>query len=149
MIQVNDVAAVIYTKSSVLLPDVSAKQRSYTRWYTTLAAGRSLQQQVVNPMEKRVKVLKLTPHDNVGTALQDLKKGDTFQIILDGKVIGEDTAKTEIPFGFKAALGNIPAGTNIVKYAHVIGRASIDIQSGELVHIHNIEGTRGRGDLNQ
>jgi len=33
-------------------------------------------------MEKRVKVLKLTPHDNVGTALQDLKKGDTFQIIL-------------------------------------------------------------------
>ena len=57
--------------------------------------------------------------------------------------------QTEIPFGFKAALGNIPAGTNIVKYAHVIGRASIDIQSGELVHIHNIEGTRGRGDLNQ
>ena len=100
-------------------------------------------------MEKRVKVLKLTPHDNVGTALQDLKKGDTFQIILDGKVIGEDTAKTEIPFGFKAALGYIPAGTNIVKYAHVIGRASIDIQSGELVHVHNIEGTRGRGDLNQ
>ncbi|OLA95163.1 MAG: D-galactarate dehydratase [Sutterella sp. 54_7] len=79
-------------------------------------------------MEKRVKVLKLTPHDNVGTALQDLKKGDTF--------------------GFKAALGNIPAGTDIVKYAHVIGRASIDIQSGELVHVHNIEGTRGRGDLN-
>lgn len=109
-----------------------------------MAAKRSLQQQVVNPMEKRVKVLKLTPHDNVGTALQDLKKGDTFQIILDGKVIGEDTA----PFGFKAALGNIPAGTNIVKYAHVIGRASIDIQSGELVHVHNIEGTRGRGDLN-
>lgn len=66
-----------------------------------MVAGRSLQQQVVNPMEKRVKVLKLTPHDNVGTALQDLKKGDTFQIILDGKVIGEDTAKTEIPFGFK------------------------------------------------
>ena len=109
-----------------------------------MAAKRSLQQQVVNPMEKRVKVLKLTPHDNVGTALQDLKKGDTFQIILDGKVIGEDTAKTEIPFGFKAALGNIPAGTDIVKYAH----ASIDIQSGELVHVHNIEGTRGRGDLN-
>lgn len=47
----------------------------------------------MNPMEKRVKVLKLTPHDNVGTALQDLKKGDTFQIILDGKVIGEDTAQ--------------------------------------------------------
>ena len=66
-----------------------------------------------------MKVLKLTPHDNVGTALQDLKKGDTFQI-----------------------------GTDIVKYAHVIGRASIDIQSGELVHVHNIEGTRGRGDLN-
>ena len=63
-----------------------------------MVAGRSLQQQVVNPMEKRVKVLKLTPHDNV---------------------------------------------------AHVIGRASIDIQSGELVHVHNIEGTRGRGDLNQ
>ena len=52
-------------------------------------------------MEKRVKVLKLTPHDNVGAALQDLKKGDTFQIILDGKVIGEDTAKTEYPSDLK------------------------------------------------
>ena len=100
-------------------------------------------------MDKRVKVLKLTPHDNVGTALQDLKKGDPFQIMLGGTGRDDDTAKTEIPFGFKAALGNIPAGTNIVKYAHVIGRASIDNQSGELVHVNNIEGTRGRGDLNQ
>ena len=34
-----------------------------------------------------------------------------------------------------------------MKYAHVIGKASKDISVGELVHVHNIEGNRGRGDL--
>ena len=34
-----------------------------------------------------------------------------------------------------------------VKYGESIGVASSDIQEGQLVHVHNLEGARGRGDL--
>ncbi len=35
----------------------------------------------------------------------------------------------------------------MLKYGQVIGRATADIAVGEHVHVHNIESTRGRGDL--
>jgi altronate dehydratase small subunit len=33
------------------------------------------------------------------------------------------------------------------KYGEMIGKASAAIAKGALVHIHNLEGTRARGDL--
>jgi altronate dehydratase small subunit len=35
----------------------------------------------------------------------------------------------------------------VLKYGESIGVASSDIQMGQLVHVHNLEGARGRGDL--
>jgi altronate dehydratase small subunit len=52
-----------------------------------------------------------------------------------------------IPFGFKIALQEIPQGQIIRKYGETIGMASRPIAKGALVHIHNLEGTRARGDL--
>ncbi|MHB9092657.1 MAG: UxaA family hydrolase, partial [Chloroflexota bacterium] len=52
-----------------------------------------------------------------------------------------------IPFGFKVALVDILRGEPIFKYGEIIGRASCPIQQGALVHVHNLEGLRGRGDL--
>ncbi|MDQ6598863.1 SAF domain-containing protein [Bacillus salipaludis] len=37
-------------------------------------------------------------------------------------------------------------GEDILKYGEVIGLATTDIEPGEHVHIHNLEGKRGRGD---
>jgi len=56
-------------------------------------------------------------------------------------------AREEIPFGFKIALTDIPRSEIIRKYGATIGRASTAIAKGALVHIHNLEGTRARGDL--
>ena len=42
---------------------------------------------------------------------------------------------------------NIDSGENIIKYGEIIGKASKPIKTGEHVHVHNIESTRGRGDL--
>jgi len=42
---------------------------------------------------------------------------------------------------------DIPAGGDIIKYKEVVGRAAVDIKAGECVHIHNVEGKRGRGDI--
>ena len=52
-----------------------------------------------------------------------------------------------IPFGFKIALQDILQGEAIRKYGETIGRASSLIAKGTMVHIHNLEGVRGRGDL--
>ncbi len=93
---------------------------------------------------KRVLVMYST--DNVANAVEDIAKGEDFEYVLDGKALGVVTAQEDIPFGFKAAVQDIPAGGGIVKYQQIIGKASRLIKSGECVHIHNVEGTRGRGD---
>ncbi len=76
--------------------------------------------------------------DNVGTALTTLNKGDKAL----GVVIKENVSK-----GHKFATEDILKGQPIIKYGAHIGVANRNIKSGEWVHIHNIDGERGRGDL--
>ena len=54
---------------------------------------------------------------------------------------------SDIPYGHKIAVVDIPAGNPIMKYGESIGRASHDIQRGDYVHVHNLDAMRGRGDL--
>lgn len=88
----------------------------------------------------------LKPQDNVATALEDIEAGEEVEARL-GKGTRLLQSRERIPFGFKMALADIPRGGQVTKYGEAIGRASTDIPSGTLVHIHNIEGQRGRGDL--
>lgn len=83
--------------------------------------------------------------DHVATALKDLQAGSTIRMRL-GTETGEITLLQDIPFGHKLAIRAVQAGDAVRKYGEVIGRATIDIQPGEHVHVHNIEGIRGRGD---
>lgn len=76
--------------------------------------------------------------DNVGTALKILNKSD--------RALGV-TIKEQIPKGHKFATKDILKGQPIIKYGAHIGVANRNIKSGEWVHIHNIDGERGRGDL--
>jgi altronate dehydratase small subunit len=86
--------------------------------------------------------LKMTPDDNVATVLDDLKEG--FEFDVDGRSI---RLKTDISFGHKVALTSISRGEKVYKYGEVIGQATQAISSGQWVHTHNSESTRGRGDL--
>ena len=91
------------------------------------------------------KVLIFSDIDNVGTAIQELRPGELF---LPKSNLGHALkARETIPFGFKVALEDIPKGREVIKYGEIIGRSTCLIQVGEMVHVHNIEGTRGRGDL--
>ena len=45
----------------------------------------------------------------------------------------------ETPFGHKIAVMDIEKGEAIIKYGVKIGVATIDIQIGEHVHIHNVD----------
>ena len=92
------------------------------------------------------KVIILNTIDNVGIIKKDIKKGEKISIDTDNltKAI---IARENIPYRFKIALCNIKAGEKIIKSGEVIGQAKQAIKTGDMVHVHNIEGLRGRGDL--
>ena len=47
-------------------------------------------------------------------------------------------ANGTIPAGHKMALRDIAQGEHVIKYGHIIGRATRDIAQGEWVHSHNL-----------
>jgi altronate dehydratase small subunit len=86
------------------------------------------------------------PADNVATAVEEIQAGEEVRVpVGEGGVTVR--ALERIPFGFKIALAEIPKGEIIRKYGETIGLASAAIPRGALVHVHNLEGTRARGDL--
>jgi altronate dehydratase small subunit len=92
------------------------------------------------------RALIMHPRDNVATAVEEIQAGEEVAVSVTGKPLTL-RAIEPIPFGFKIALQDIPRGEIIRKYGETIGKASMSIVTGALVHIHNLEGTRARGDL--
>ena len=92
------------------------------------------------------RALMMHPKDNVATTVEEILPGDQVRISREGKA-STVIAVEAIPFGFKIALADIPQGALILKYGETIGKANRPIARGSLVHIHNLDGTRARGDL--
>ncbi len=92
------------------------------------------------------RALIMHPSDNVATAVEEIQPGDDVSIPIGGQSLTLQAVE-KIPFGFKIALQSIPRGEIIKKYGEAIGKASDAISKGAMVHIHNLEGIRGRGDL--
>jgi altronate dehydratase small subunit len=99
-------------------------------------------------MHSQKELIIMDLEDNIGFIKQDVLKGQKINIQCQEL---EDLidAKEDIPFGFKIALRNISQGEKIYKFGEAIGIASVPITKGEMVHVHNVEGLRGRGDLSQ
>lgn len=78
-------------------------------------------------------VVVLDETDNVGVALRAIAPGEML-------TIGERVlaATDRIPTGHKIALSGIPSGQRVVKYGQTIGKASLAIQPGSHVHVHNL-----------
>jgi len=92
-----------------------------------------------------VPALMIHHDDNVATALRPLEGGERVTVSAGGREITV-TLYRPVPFGHKFALEDIPAGELVIKYGETIGRATALIRRGEHVHLHNVEGLRGRGD---
>ncbi|MEH7237585.1 UxaA family hydrolase [Bacillus sp. JJ1562] len=93
----------------------------------------------------KYKTLLLHANDSVAVALSDIPSQSVVTVKSDGKDI-EVTILEPIRFGHKFAVKEIKQGENIMKYGEIIGAAVVAIQQGEHVHVHNLEGKRGRGD---
>ena len=75
------------------------------------------------------KAIIINPRDNVGVALFELKKGETF---------GNIEIINNIPEKHKFALTDITKGESVIKYGYPIGRATTDIKKGDHIHTHNL-----------
>jgi altronate hydrolase len=75
----------------------------------------------------------LNAADNVAIARVALTPGQL--VVVAGR---ELRATGHIPAGHKIAVGEIAAGTAVVRYGCVIGKASVAIHAGEHVHTHNL-----------
>ncbi len=92
------------------------------------------------------RALIMHPSDNVATAVEEIEAGEEVRVPVGERVVSLE-ARERIPFGFKIALAEISRGAIVRKYGETIGTAGADIATGAMVHVHNLEGTRARGDL--
>ena len=76
------------------------------------------------------------PHDNVATLLDDVAAGAVVQVL--GAQPQEARATEAIARGHKIALVDIAAQAGITKFGACIGFASISINLGGWVHLHNL-----------
>lgn len=96
-------------------------------------------------MEEHYKTVMMKPHDKVAVALTEIPEGAEVNVVCENRTYAVKL-KDPIEFGHKFAVVPIASGEDIVKYGEVIGVAIQEIAAGEHVHVHNVEGKRGRGD---
>lgn len=96
-------------------------------------------------IQRGMKAIVMNEADDVATALSELQQNEQIDVGINDVVLSI-TLLNSIPFGHKFAIRSIQSGEEVRKYGEVIGRATTPIAIGEHVHIHNIEGIRGRGD---
>ncbi|PEZ84106.1 UxaA family hydrolase [Bacillus sp. AFS017274] len=91
------------------------------------------------------KTLYLSTKDSVAVALSEIPANTSVVVKADLEEIVVPILEP-IRFGHKFAVKAIEQGADIFKYGEVIGAASAFIPAGAHVHVHNLEGKRGRGD---
>jgi len=97
-------------------------------------------------MYSQKELVVMSVKDNVGIIKEAMKKGREI-LIADGESENMIKVREDIPFGFKIAIQDIKRNDIVYKYGEPIGIASMDIKKGTMVHVHNMEGLRARGDL--
>ncbi|MDR2523180.1 MAG: UxaA family hydrolase [Synergistaceae bacterium] len=87
----------------------------------------------------------VTGKDNVAVVIHDVAAGDVVTVRQETGIL-KLTAVTAVPAGHKIALRDFQQNEHVLKYGEVIGGAAEHIPAGAHVHVHNLEGLRGRGD---
>jgi len=88
------------------------------------------------------KALRINPRDNVAVVLADVRPGEEVVVTTDGEVVRLE-ARQAIAFGHKIALTDLHTEEPIIKYGEEIGRAQMEIDAGDWIHLHNLNCRRG------
>lgn len=84
------------------------------------------------------RALQLNENDNVATAIETVKKNETVVILLNGNIVHEVIVNHNINKYFKVALSQINKDGVVIKYGEVIGRANVDLNVGDVVHVDEL-----------
>ena len=83
------------------------------------------------------------PIDDVGVAVEDLKKGSVAgAVTLEGKRVGSVKLLNNVPLGHKVAMRELAKDKSVIKYGRPVGRAVQEIAKGAHVHTHNLKTLR-------
>jgi len=92
--------------------------------------------------------IRMNKKDNVTTVIQNISLNQDVEIIdKHGCALIIMNARDHNNMGHKIALQDIPEGELVFKYGFTIGKAIVNLNKGNHVHLHNIESQKGRGDL--
>lgn len=81
--------------------------------------------------------------DDVGVAVEDLKKGATAGVVtLEGKAVGSVKLRDNVPLGHKVAMRDLAKDKPVLKYGRPVGKAVQAIIKGAHVHVHNMKTLR-------
>jgi (2R)-sulfolactate sulfo-lyase subunit alpha len=81
--------------------------------------------------------------DDVGVAVQDLKKGSKAgAVTLEGESVRVIKLLHNVPLGHKVAMRDLPKDKPVLKYGRPIGKATAQIAKGAHVHVHNVKTLR-------
>jgi (2R)-sulfolactate sulfo-lyase subunit alpha len=81
--------------------------------------------------------------DDVGVAVEDLKKGSKIGVVtLEGKSAGTVTLVNNVPLGHKVAMRAMAKDKPVIKYGRPVGKAVQPIAKGAHVHVHNVKTLR-------
>jgi altronate dehydratase small subunit len=89
-------------------------------------------QQDPNVMDKRL--ILQSPQDNCLIAAARLEAGEV--VLIEGE---RTTLRKTVELGHKLARRGLKAGDKVLRYGAIIGHASIDVETGEHLHTHNLE----------
>ena len=82
-------------------------------------------------------ILVMDPGDNVGVCLKHIAVGAEVSVeACDGKL--RLRVREPVPQGHKICLRKIDKNEPVIKYGEIIGKASVPIQMGQHVHVHNV-----------
>jgi altronate hydrolase len=79
-------------------------------------------------------LLRLATDDDVAIARDEVPAGAVVDLPDGGRLY----VSAPVPRGHKVALRDLPAGSLVRKYGHVIGVTTADVTAGQHVHVHNI-----------
>ena len=85
--------------------------------------------------------------DHVATCISAIKRGETVELMLNGRKSKKIKATQNIPYAHKICIKPMKKGDQCLKYGLSIGSASKEVKVGDYIHVHNIDSNRGRGDL--
>ncbi len=85
--------------------------------------------------------------DHVATCISAIKRGETVELMINGKKTKKIKATQNIPYAHKICVKAMKKGDHCLKYGLSIGSATKEAKVGDYIHVHNIESNRGRGDL--